>query len=189
MYHQQRTELYREPDPNVYYNHYRLDQLGKGYPIFTGQHQHNQQSGRGIGSLFRGVSSLISKVPSWLLSTAGSVAKNVVSGISEHKADVAAGADKQKSKKRQFKKALGNILAEGAATLHKGMGRRRRRKRKQKLSGKQKKFQKGKGIKIRMRTSAKIVNRKKQAKKHLARKSRSRRRRRRITRTKQDIFQ
>jgi hypothetical protein len=120
-------------------SHYGRTQRGRGAndqfgQIYSGSRFPLRQRGGGIGTFLggvvRGISSLLSKTPSWVKSGAKLVGQSALQGMANYSDDRRAGIDKQDARKRALKSVGANIAKGIGQQLSEGGGRRRGKKRK-----------------------------------------------------------
>jgi hypothetical protein len=123
------------PSARTYLQHYNGQQRGRGVGSFGQIYSGARfpQRGGGIGSflsgIVRGISSLISRTPSWVKTGAKIVGKSALKNFADYGGDVQAGADPKETRKRYLKSTGADIL-EGVTKTLRGEGLRRSKRRK-----------------------------------------------------------
>lgn len=126
------------PSTRAYVQHY-VGKQQRGGGVGNGQFGHiyagNRfpQRGGGIGTFLagvvRGISSLISRTPSWVKTGAKIVGSSALRNIGDYAGDVQAGADPKLARKRALKSTVADIMEETGKKMR-GSGTLSKRKKK-----------------------------------------------------------
>jgi hypothetical protein len=196
------TTQYSSPVSSIYHKYYIGKQkggagnsVGKFGQIYYGQRFPGQQ-GAGfasfLGTIVRGIGSLIDRTPSVVKSAAKIAGQSALQGLADYAGDVQSGVPKEVARKRAFKTAVGSMLEQGGRRIKSSGGaakRKRLSKRGKKKVGRGKKGKKCCRVK---RLNQNGLGRRRRKQRKAGKKMVQKRRRRRPTtikrRSKFDLF-